>query len=319
MVSDRFQRLAVAWNVAEDPERINFITMVKIPSQVAIDQSGNVLSWGVQCHEDDANVRQLFKVWLDKTFIHSHDRTLLPQENPQRPNESEEWSYFYICSLIKHAIISIGENVCKGVDTANLGIQLQVHYILSTPTTWDENTIRIFSVIVTRAINDAHKSPEVQVYSASLKTLNFNITEPEAVANFVLNESPHLFIDGDIFLVLDVGGATADPYIAQIAKTHGHCICLPQDSRVSVPGVPRGFLDIGQKFQFEAFNRLTTARIPDPFGVSCRMRKGHRFRTLIRTYAGSTDPKESILIPIPGLEGAISNDTAGISHTKMKL
>lgn len=136
----------------------------------------------------------------------------------------------------------------------------------------------MFSFIVERAIKDAHKISAVQPHAISVKTLNFNITEPESVANLVLYEMSHLFDHGDIFLILDVGGATADPFIAQAAVVHGHYICSPQKLGVSLPGVSRGVLDIDQKFQFDAFNRLTAAGVPDPLGLSYKIRESEPFK-----------------------------------------
>lgn len=102
---------------------------------VAVDRLGSFLSWGFQCEEHDGNTKQLFKLWLDRAFTSAHDRPWLSQEHSERSSESEQWSYYYLHSLIEHAILSIREEIRKAIDEEKNGMHLYIHYVWSTPTT----------------------------------------------------------------------------------------------------------------------------------------------------------------------------------------
>lgn len=158
--------LAVAWKTADNPEKINTIhrwpsyakSSRKVPAKVSIGLSGGI-SWGFQCQSDNgSNTIELFKVLLDPAVFHSSDRTWFCQIPPQNIDEVARWTLAYLRCLIGYSITVIGDSLQK---TTDIPIRLQMHCILTTPTTWDPSTIITFGCIARGAIDIACQLPEV--------------------------------------------------------------------------------------------------------------------------------------------------------------
>lgn len=142
------------------------------------------------------------------------DQTKFLERRPKNSTEVANWSYFYLRSLVEYALTSIGKALRGNLANDAIDIKLLMHCVLTTPTTWDANIITKFGFIAERAICEARKN---QTYSSSVNTINVNITEPDAVANYILHSKLVPLDHGDNFLVMDVGGATSDACLCQVA------------------------------------------------------------------------------------------------------
>lgn len=230
--------------------------------------------------------------------------------------EVENWSYFYLRSLIQYAITSIGEFLRKRTGSADIEIELLMHCVLTTPTTWDENAITKFGFIAERAICDARQN---QTYTSSFKTIKVNITEPDAVANYILLRRMAPLSHGDCFLVVDVGGATSDPCFCQVAEIYGHHICLVLNREAPIRGIPYGCVDIDQTFHLHVMNRLRITGDSNYLSSAMQMRRGLEFQQYKTLYSGPQDNACGVAFVIPGWSKNASLQQAQIFQGRMIL
>lgn len=221
------------------------------------------------------DTKKLFKVFLDSALFNSSELEKFSSQRPENPMEVANWAYCFLRSLIGHAMNHIGNALHQKIENAAIKMQLLIHCILSTPTTWDANTITTFGFIAERAIHDAKHS---QTYAVSVKTIKVNVTEPDAVANYILHEGLTPLHHGHIFLVLDVGGATSDSYCCQVAEVYGHRICVVLDRKAPIQGITHGCVDVDRTFQLRVMERLNLARISNFFSVAMQMRYSQEFQ-----------------------------------------
>ena len=277
----------MAWNEASNPEEIHTIrdwpgassANPKVPTKISFTQNGEVDSWGFLCKDehDSFHTKELFKVFLDSTQFNSSELKKFSQQRPENPTEVVSWAYCFLRSLIGHAIDYIGNVLQKTIENAGIEMQLLIHCNLSIPTTWDVNTITNFGFLAERAICDAIDARKT--YDVSVKTIKANITEPEAVGNYILHEKKMTSLrHGDRFLVLDVGGSTSDLCLCQVAEVYGHHICVVSDRKAPIRGINSGCVDIDNTFQLRVMERLRTARISNTFDLAMQMRKSQEFQ-----------------------------------------
>lgn len=225
----------------------------------------------------------------------------------------ETWSYLYLHSLIQYAITSIGNALCQKFERAAHDIQLMMHCVLTTPTTWDMNTINKFGFIAEQAILEARKN---HTYASSLKIIRVNITEPEAVANFMLHQKRVPLGPGDTFLVVDVGGATTDTCFCQVSEVLKHNPCSVFHHEARIRGIYSGCIDIDQTFQAHVMRRLKATNIPNHIDLALQMRD--EFQQCKISYLGPQYNTDSVEITIPA-DSNISLPYAQIFQGKMKL
>ena len=192
---------------------------------------------------------------------------------------------------------------------------MQLHFLLTTPTTWDESTIREFGCIARGAINTACQIPEIRAYAPSLKRLQFNITEPDAVASFMFQSHPQYFAENDSFLLLDVGGGTSDPCFCRVTKPFGQLVCTPLDP---IRGLSRGCNDIDQQFQLHVRCRLQIAGISDISNRAYQMSQNNNIPMLMQRYSCVTR-QDHFSIPISRYSKHFNHKEAGICNGEMIL
>lgn len=203
-------------------------------------------SWGFECTIDSIHTKELFKIFLDST-----QEIKASGQRQANSTEVAKWSYFYLRSLIGYTITSIGNTLREKVQNTAIEIQLLMHCALSTPTTWDANIITGFSFIAERAICDARQS---QTFASNLKSIRVNITEPDAVANYIIHHRLGSLTHGDYFLVLDVGGSTSDSCVCQLAEVYGHQICLVLNCEAPIRGFHTAVSTLIKHFIFVLWN-----------------------------------------------------------------
>lgn len=150
----------------------------------------------------------------------------------------------------------IGGNLQKRHGVIGSPIRLQIHCIMTTPTTWDASTIRAFSAIARNAIDRACQTPEARSFAPCLKSFQCNITEPDAAATFFLQSNTQLFAEDDTFLLLDLGGGTSDPCFVRVKKMSCHWLCWPLGP---IRGIYRGCNDIKKLIRLDAESRFYSA------------------------------------------------------------
>lgn len=291
-------------------------TNTKVPTLISIDQSGEVGSWGFLCERDSIHTKSLFKVFLDSTVLNSADpdHKKCSGSHPQCSTEVANWTYFYLRSLIAYAITSIGNTLRENAAT---DFQLLIHCVLTTPTTWDSNTVTTFGFIAERAICDSRQN---QTYASSLKTIRVNITEPEAVANYIIHHrrAPVTLSHGDTFFVVDVGGATSDHCYCHVAEVYGHQICLVLNREASIQGISYGCMEIDQIFCVRVWERLKIANFPNPYSLAVQMGRGVDFQQHKTNYQ-QHDNTRSVGFPIPGCSRSTTYHQAQIFEGRIVL
>ena len=247
----------------------------KIPTKISVDHHQELRAWGFSCENDDDQKRELFKILLDDTMFNAVEQVSYDAKSPQNQRNVDRWSLLYIRALIGYAMAFIGNDLSKG---SNNEIQLVMHCVLTTPTTWNTQTLTRFSNIAEQAISQTRQSSEARVYNVSIKTIKANITEPEALASLVLHSQVIPFKHGDRFLVLDIGGATSDLCFFQVQNIYGHHICLALKRENPFRGISKGCMDIDRAFHLDIYGRLCTARIPNPSGLATQMSRSSEYR-----------------------------------------
>lgn len=248
-------------------------------------------------------------------MFNSPERAKFLEPRPENQTEVANWIYFYLRSLIGYAITSIGDALRKKLDHAAIDIQLLMNCVFTTPTTWDANTITTFGFIAERAIQDARQD---QNYASSLKIIRVDITEPDAVANYVLHQGiPHLN-HGDNFLVVDVGGSTSDYCFCQVAEVYGHHICVISNSEAPIRGITYGCIDIDQTFQSCVMERLSITRVANPSIVAMQMGRSSEFQDWKVKYPTQEHNDSHSSFSIPGLP-AVTFQQAQIFRGRMYL
>lgn len=235
---------------------------------------------------------------------------------PKDSTEAANWSYFYLRSLFGYAITTIGSALRNKLQSADIEVQLRIHCVLTTPTTWDAKTMTTFGFIAERAIDEARKS---QIYATSVKTVNVNITEPDAVANYILHSKLASFSHGDNFLVVDVGGATSDSCFCQVAEIYGHQTCLISNREAPIRGISYGCIDIDRVFHLSALKQLHLTRDLKSFDLAMPMRRGKEFQNYKSFYSDESDPPHSASFAIPGWNSTATFAPAEIFQGRMVL
>lgn len=219
------------------------------------------------------------------------------------------WILAYLRCLIGHSITIIGDHQQKRFGTPASPVRLHLHCILTTPTTWDASTIRTFGCIARGAIDIACQIPEVRAYAPTLKRLQYNITEPEAVASYVLHSNICTFAEGDTFLLLDVGGGTSDPCFFRVAKSSGQWVCLPLGA---IRGLSRGANDIHREFQLHVRYRLHIAGFSNVSNLAYRM-----IPCVPQQHHSGAANQDPIGVIVPGCSRDFNHKEAGICNGEM--
>ena len=239
-------------------------------------------------------------------MFNSPERAQFLETRPESQAEVANWIYFYLRSLIGYAMTSIGDTLRKNLNHAAIDIQLLMNCVFTTTTTWDANTITTFGFIAERAIQDARQD---QNFASSLKIIRVDITEPDAVANYVLHQRMPDLNHGDNFLVVDVGGSTSDYCFCQVAEVYGHHICVISNREAPIRGITYGCIDIDQTFQTRIVERLSIMRVANPSIVATQMRRSHEFQHWKFMYRGQEHGDSPRSFSIPGLPAVTFQQT----------
>lgn len=272
--------------------------------------------WGISDKINGFITTELFKIFLDAIVFNSPELTRFLEPRPESPTEVANWSYLYIRSLIKYAIGFIGNALREELHDPAVEIQLLMHCVLSTPTTWDANTITTFGFIAERAICDARKN---HTYASSLKTIRVNITEPDAVANYVLHHRMAPLSHGDNLLVVDVGGSTSDFCLCQVAEIYGHYICLVLDRDAPIRGISSGCIDIDRTFQLRVMERFFSLGASNTFNLAMQMKGGTEFQQRKISYLGPQQNTGTVSFAVPGWSSVATYEQAQIIRGRMIL
>ncbi|KIW72501.1 hypothetical protein PV04_00686 [Phialophora macrospora] len=264
-------------------------------------------SWGLLALEENERYsphkisREFFKLFLD-------DRVLLSQRAEHIGDVTHEdvqrWFQDYLHQLYQHI-----ESSFKG-SRPELW-EGMVRFVFSVPTTWDPEVVACFKAVIKKAGFADGRVPG--------HTAEVTLTEAQAAAVETVRERRSALEQGDIILVCDAGGGTADITLLEVASATDEPLQLDQLDRVY--GVPAGSVFIDRDFEdyvaqkLEIINKSHPGLVSDIRTVAHAVAANRKFQLNKRSLSGTHKRLNvSFRVPIDVLPRDFSSEAADVER-----